>query len=85
MPYLYNQVNTRCIMALTLEADKEAAEITRSHELASEIRKLYGLQEITEKASVDVIKNLQGILKDFIDDQENPVDAVKASRENIHR
>lgn len=70
-------------MALTLQRDEEVAEISRSHELASEIRKLYGLPEITEKSSVDVIKNLQGALKDFIDDEENPVDAIKASRENL--
>lgn len=76
-------MNTRCIMAITLQTNKEAIEISKSHELASEIRKLYGLQEITAKSSVNVIKSLRGILEDSIDDEESPVDAVKASRENI--
>lgn len=73
-------------MAITLQADdKEVAEKSKSHELAAEIRKLYGLQPLTTKPSVNVIKSMQGILSDFIDSEESPVDAVKATRENIYR
>lgn len=83
--YLYNHASTDYAVAITSQADdKEAADISKSHELAAEIRKLYGLQAITEKPSINVIKSMESILSDFVDNEESPVDAVKATRENIH-
>lgn len=63
-------------------------DLTVSHTLANELRELYDLPQISkekEMISPDIITNLNGFLKDYAntDSEENPVDDVKAYRENI--
>lgn len=55
-----------------------------SHELASELRDLYGLPPLENEESVETITNLKGLLSNYADSEESPVDAVKSSRENLY-
>ena len=56
----------------------------RSHELASRLRQMYDLPAITGTPSVNVIDRLRGMLINDCDVKENSVDAIKASREDLH-
>jgi hypothetical protein len=66
-------------------------DITASNELANDLRELYDLPKLLpiEKDAVvvvessDIITNLNGLLKDYADSEENPIDAIKFIRENI--
>ena len=68
-----------------------------SHQMAKELRELYDLPPVNiqkqqedgkeqlqaQQLSSDIITNLNGLLKDYADSEENPVDAIKFIRENI--
>ena len=64
-------------------------DLIPSHELANDLRELYDLPLISKKEdedliSLDIIINLNGFLKDYATiSEENPIDAIKACRENI--
>jgi hypothetical protein len=67
--------------------------LTASHELANDLRELYDLPQLASKEkdekdisvkSDDIITNLNGLLKDYVHSEENPVDyVIKFIRENI--
>jgi hypothetical protein len=68
-----------------------------SYQMAKELREMYDLPPIniqkqqegsieqlqTQHISSDIITNLNGLLKDYADSEENPIDAIKFIRENI--
>jgi hypothetical protein len=60
-------------------------DLTASQVLANELREIYDLHPISEeRTSPDIITNLNGFFKDYVDSGENPVDyVIKACRENI--
>ena len=53
--------------------------------ISSQLRLLYDLPPITRTPSINVIEELRGILRNYGDDEESSVDAVKSGRESIHR
>ncbi|MGN6560709.1 MAG: hypothetical protein ACTHJ2_09320 [Candidatus Nitrosocosmicus sp.] len=63
--------------------------LTTSHELANDLRELYDLPQLPPIGkdvvvkSADIITNLNGILKDYADSEENPIDAITFIREHI--
>jgi hypothetical protein len=68
-----------------MEHDRhEKEELLVSHELANELRELYDLSPINgEDVSINIITNLNGLLKEYVDSEESPVNVIKDSRENI--
>ena len=74
--------------------ENEGDVLHTSHQLANELRELYDLPPITlekdkeidkEVFSNDIIVNLNGLLKDYdtTDYEDNLVDVIETSRENI--
>ena len=66
------------------------SDLTTSHELANDLWELYDLpmlskeEEDEDLTSLHIIINLKEFLKDYATiSEENPVDAIKAYRENI--
>jgi hypothetical protein len=58
-------------------------EVLTSHELANELRELYDLPPLNDGISTDIIANLGGLLKEYVDSVESLVDVIKDGRENI--
>jgi hypothetical protein len=58
-------------------------ELLASHELANELRELYDLPPLNDEISTDIIANLSGLLKEYVDSVESLVDVIKDGRENI--
>ncbi len=58
-------------------------EVLASHELANELRELYDLPPLNDEISTDIIANLGGLLKEYVDSVESLVDVIKDGRENI--
>ena len=58
-------------------------EVLASHELANELRELYDLPPLNDGISTDIIANLGGLLKEYVDSVESLVDVIKDGRENI--
>jgi hypothetical protein len=58
-------------------------EVLTSHELANELRELYDLPPLNDGISTDIITNLGGLLKEYVDSVESLVDVIKDGRENI--
>jgi hypothetical protein len=68
-----------------MEHDGYDDELLSSHELANGLRELYELSAINkEKVSADTITNLGGLLKEYVDSEESPVDVIKDIRENLY-
>ncbi len=59
-------------------------EVLTSHELANELRELYDLNPINGEVSVDIITNLNGLLKEYDDSEESSVDVIKNNRKNLY-
>jgi hypothetical protein len=55
-----------------------------SHNIADDLRALYGLPKITNKPSPEVIKELKGMLNDYADNEWSAVDVIKDTREDIY-
>ena len=58
-------------------------ELLISHKLANELRELYDLSPLNDGISTDIIANLGGLLKEYVNSVESLVDVIKDSRENI--
>lgn len=67
-----------------MKNDGHDDELLTSHELANELRELYDLPPIIGEISTDIITNLNGLLKEYVDSEESPVDVIKDSRENLY-
>jgi hypothetical protein len=60
-------------------------EIITSQESADKLRNMFGLSPIEDEVSIiDTITNLKGLLKDNVNTEESPVDAIKDCRENLY-
>jgi hypothetical protein len=66
-----------------MENDGYDDELLASHELANELRELYDLPPLNDEISTDIIANLGGLLKEYVDSVESLVDVIKDGRENI--
>ncbi len=54
----------------------------QSHILAQELRKAFGLPPIRSNPKPTVIRELKGMLKEYSNVHDNPVDAIKESRKS---
>jgi len=59
-------------------------QVLTSHKLANELRELYDLPPLNDEISTDIIANLGGLLKEYVDSVESLVDVIKDGRENIY-
>jgi hypothetical protein len=66
-----------------MENDGYNDELLASHKLANELRELYDLPPLNDGISTDIIANLGGLLKEYVDSVESLVDVIKDGRENI--
>jgi hypothetical protein len=66
-----------------MENDGYNDELLASHKLANELRELYDLPPLNDEISIDIIANLGGLLKEYVDSVESLVDVIKDGRENI--
>jgi hypothetical protein len=62
---------------------EDGDELLTSHKLANELRELYDLPPLNDEISTDIIANLSGLLKEYVDSVESLVDVIKDGRENI--
>jgi hypothetical protein len=67
-----------------MEHNSHDKEVLTSHELANELRELYDLPPVIGEISMDIITNLDGLLKEYVDSEESPVDVIKDHRENLY-
>lgn len=58
-------------------------QVLTSRKLANELRELYDLPPLNDEISTDIIANLSGLLKEYVDSVESLVDVIKDGRENI--
>ncbi|MDQ6723766.1 MAG: hypothetical protein M3Z01_05825 [Thermoproteota archaeon] len=68
-----------------VECKSHDNKILASHEFSNELRELYDLPSINGvEVSINIITNLNGLLKEYADSEESPADVIKDSRENLY-